>query len=82
MSASKVLLIVGAGGNVGSAVAKKFRSHGYKVALASRTYREDIAKLGDKHFAVDVSDASSIAPLFEKVKSELGVPGVVVYNGT
>ena len=37
MAANKVVLILGAGPRVGTAVAKKFASEGYKVAVASRS---------------------------------------------
>jgi len=39
-STSPVILILGAGPNIGQAVARTFASKGYKVALASRSLKE------------------------------------------
>jgi NAD(P)-dependent dehydrogenase (short-subunit alcohol dehydrogenase family) len=78
--AIKIVLILGAGGNVGSHVAKKFASGGYKVAVASRRGASaDPAYLPIK---ADLSSPETIKDIFEDVKKGFGaVPNVVVYNG-
>ncbi|KAJ5314752.1 uncharacterized protein N7443_001636 [Penicillium atrosanguineum] len=72
---SPVLLILGAGSNVGASVAK-----GYKVALASRKAKEEDSSLNQLHIACDLSDPTSVPYIFAKIRKTLGVPSVVVYN--
>ncbi|KZT30179.1 putative short-chain dehydrogenase [Neolentinus lepideus HHB14362 ss-1] len=78
---SPVLLVLGAGPNVGLAVARKFRKQGYKVAAAARHPTADVAKAADLVITADFSDPTAVAAAFHRVKEELGVPSVVVYNG-
>ena len=79
--APPVLLILGAGPNIGLHVSKAFAAKGYKVALASRkapTVDGDHAI----HVPVDLSKPETVAGVFETVKEKLGAsPSVVVYNG-
>lgn len=77
-----VLLILGAGSNVGASVAKAFAAKGYKVALASRKDNEEDSSLQHFHISCDLSDPASVPEVFAKVKETLGMPSVVVYNGT
>lgn len=81
MSSPKVLLIFGAGPNVGIATVKKYSSAGYKVAAVSRHPSEELKKAADLTVPVDLKDPTQIEPLFEKVTRELGPPHVVIYNG-
>lgn len=76
-----IVLILGAGANVGKSVAQKFASKGFKVAIASRTLTPEIQKLADISIKADFSNPATIKPLFDKVKSEIGTPSVVIYNG-
>ena len=80
-STSPVLLILGAGANVGAHVARSFAAKGYKVALASRSAKPDPSNPDQFNVASDLSDPSSVVDTFSKVKSSLGHPSVVVYNG-
>ncbi|KAF5026986.1 hypothetical protein F66182_859 [Fusarium sp. NRRL 66182] len=76
--ASPILLILGAGPNIGTHVAKGFAAKGYRVALASRKAHalDDVI-----HIPVDLSMPESVPNVFETVKSTLGAPpSVVVYN--
>ncbi|CAG8958574.1 hypothetical protein HYFRA_00009891 [Hymenoscyphus fraxineus] len=77
---SKIILILGAGKMVGLSIANLFSTHGYKVALASRSG----TPLGEgKQFLsikADFTDPESMEGVFETVKRELGVPNVVVFN--
>lgn len=78
---SKVVLILGAGANVGQHVARTFASQGYKVASTSRTAKDTGNSEDAVHIAADLSDPESVAAVFSKVKALLGIPSVVVYNG-
>lgn len=78
---SPILLILGAGSNVGQTVAKTFAAKGYKVALAARKLNESDSTQDTLNIQSDFSDPSSVTTVFEKVKAKFGVPSVVVYNG-
>jgi NAD(P)-dependent dehydrogenase (short-subunit alcohol dehydrogenase family) len=81
MVAKQVVLILGAGPRVGGAVASKFASLDYSVALASRKGTGDIDSNGHLSLQADFSKPETVAPLFEEVRKRLGVaPSVVVYN--
>jgi len=77
---SPVLLVLGAGPNIGVQVAKAFAAKGYKVALASRkNHAVDDTQL---HIPIDLNEPQSVAGVFETVKAKLGSsPSVVIYNG-
>ncbi|KIW87309.1 uncharacterized protein Z519_11945 [Cladophialophora bantiana CBS 173.52] len=79
-SVPKIILILGAGPNIGAALAKAFSAKGYKVASASRTppKTNDGAAL---HIPVDLTRPDTVPGVFERVRKELGGEvGVVVYN--
>lgn len=78
---SPVLLILGAGSNVGQHVSRAFRAKGYKVALTSRSLKEEESTADQIHISSDLSDPNSVSKVFDKVKASLGPPSVVVYNG-
>ena len=78
---SPVILILGAGPNVGQHVARAFAAKGYKVALASRKLKEEDNTPDQVNISSDLSDPNSVATVFSKVKILLGPPSVVVYNG-
>jgi NAD(P)-dependent dehydrogenase (short-subunit alcohol dehydrogenase family) len=79
---SPIILILGGGGAVGSAVAQKFLKNGFKVALAYRTLKPTTDETKEfLQIKADFSDPSTIASVFAEVKEKLGVPNVVVYNG-
>ncbi len=80
MSASKILLILGAGGNVGSNVASLFGKSGYQVALAARRLTDGKGEEGHLHIKADLSNPASVEKVFERVTSTFGPPNVVVYN--
>ena len=82
MSSSPIVLILGAGANIGQGVARAFASKGYKIALVSRNPKDFQSGAQEQvHIGGDLSDPSSIPGIFTKVKSALGIPSVVVYNG-
>ncbi|KAL3952065.1 hypothetical protein ACCO45_013782 [Purpureocillium lilacinum] len=80
MAASRVLLILGGGANVGSSVARAFADNGYKVAVTSRSPRPQGEAGVDLHVQGDLSDPASVPSIFQKVVQALGPPSVVVYN--
>ncbi|KAH6867338.1 hypothetical protein B0T10DRAFT_534275 [Thelonectria olida] len=77
---SPVVLILGAGPNIGQAVARTFASKGYKVGLAARSVKE--ADSTDKQLNIpsDFSKTDDVVNAFAKVKEVFGIPSVVVYN--
>lgn len=78
---SPILLILGAGSNVGASVAEAFAEKGYKIALASRTIKKEDSNPNEVHIACDLSDPLSVPDVFTKVKEKFGIPSVVIYNG-
>ncbi|ORX34054.1 putative short-chain dehydrogenase [Kockovaella imperatae] len=75
---SPVALIIGAGSGVGKACAESFSAEGYQVAVASRTGHNLEKRF--TYYQLDASHPSAISHLFERVKMDLGVPNVVIYN--
>jgi NAD(P)-dependent dehydrogenase (short-subunit alcohol dehydrogenase family) len=78
---SPVILILGAGPNIGQAVARIFASKGYKVALAARSLREADSTDNQLNIASDFANPDDVVNAFIRVKKVLGIPSVVVYNG-
>jgi NAD(P)-dependent dehydrogenase (short-subunit alcohol dehydrogenase family) len=76
-----IVLILGAGSNIGQGVAQAFASKGYKVALASRSIDEAASTDIQLHVRTDLSNPDEVVTTFEKVKKAFGFPSVVIYNG-
>lgn len=81
MSAPPVVLILGAGPGIGAQTAAKFASQGYRVASAARSLRDGTNSQGHAEFHVDLSQPELVGQLFAKVKKEVGIPSVVLFNG-
>lgn len=79
--ASPVILILGAGPNIGQAVARTFASRGYKVALASRSLNVADSTDNQLNITSDFANSDDVVNAFQKVKKVFGIPSVVVYNG-
>ncbi|KAH8585331.1 hypothetical protein B0O99DRAFT_194117, partial [Bisporella sp. PMI_857] len=79
--ASPVILILGAGPNIGQGVAKAFAAKGYKVALAARSLKESDSTDKQLNITCDFANPEDIVNVFAKTKKALGIPSVVVYNG-
>ena len=75
-----VLLIFGAGANVGLSIARKFKQEGYKIAAVSRTIKDDLKQVADKTIASNLNP-DEVESIFSQVEKDLGVPSVVIYNG-
>lgn len=86
--AGKVAAIIGVGPGLGSAVARRFAREDYAVALVARREeslagaRQEIEETGGTALAVtaDATDPASVAKAFERIREELGDPGMLVYN--
>jgi NAD(P)-dependent dehydrogenase (short-subunit alcohol dehydrogenase family) len=81
MAHPRVALILGAGPNIGTSVAAKFASTGFKVAIASRSGTG--SKNADGYLSVkaDFTKPETIPAVFDAVKAEFNTaPSVVVYN--
>ncbi|KAF2490641.1 hypothetical protein BU16DRAFT_596931 [Lophium mytilinum] len=77
---SPVVLILGAGPNIGQAVARTFASKGYKVAIASRSLKEADSTDNQLNIPSDFSKTDDVVNAFAKVNKVFGIPSVVVYN--
>ncbi|KAH8725389.1 hypothetical protein GQ44DRAFT_681122 [Phaeosphaeriaceae sp. PMI808] len=80
MASHAIALILGYGPNIGQHVSRAFAAKGYKVAVASRSLKEEDKASNQLSFQADLSNPSSVQELFAKVKEALGVPSVVIYN--
>lgn len=78
---SPVILILGAGPNIGQGIARAFAAKGYKVALASRSLQEADSTPEQLHIKSDFTNTDDVVHAFVRTKKEMGVPSVVVYNG-
>lgn len=78
---SPVALILGAGPNIGQAVAHKFASQGYRIGLVARSLKEADSTDDLLNIPGDFSKTDDIVKAFTTVKKALGIPSVVVYNG-
>lgn len=78
-----VVLILGAGPNIGRHVASTFAAKGYRVATAARSKEDKLSQDGRMmELLVDLADPHAVAGVFVRVKAAWGVPpSVVVYNG-
>lgn len=84
----EICAVVGVGPGIGLAVAKRFGQEGYRLALIAR----NVAKLEDfagelkqagiesQSFEADAGDFASLKSAFDRIKSEMGDPAVLVYN--
>ncbi len=79
----EVCLITGVGPGTGAALARRF-AEGYRVAMLARN-AERLAALekelpSARAFPCDVADPAQLATCFEKIRSELGDPKIVLHN--
>ena len=79
-STSPVVLILGAGPNIGKALARTFAAGGYKVALAARSLKETDSTDTQLNITSDFSKTADIVNAFAKVKRAFDISSVVIYN--
>ncbi|KAH7038340.1 putative short chain type dehydrogenase [Microdochium trichocladiopsis] len=77
---SPVALILGAGPNIGTSVARGFASKGYKIALAARSVDAAASTDSQLNIPSDFTKPADIVNAFQKVTQTFGPPSVVVYN--
>ena len=83
--AYQTALIVGAGTGISASLARTLAAADLAIGLAARTTEKLAplaAEIGAKTFAVDASDPTAVARLFEQADAQLGEPDVVVYNAS
>ena len=89
-SSKPLIAIVGAGPAIGEAVARRFVAEGFVVALLARTEDKlvtmskaidtDYGTNSAHYYITDLRDESTIISSFTRIKSELGLVNVLVYN--
>lgn len=85
MLKDKVVLITGASGGIGKAIAKKFAEAQAKVALNDIAPAEEALKsfsqeIGGKYFLADVSKFEEVEKMVENIQKEFGRLDVLVNN--
>ncbi|KAI0834765.1 hypothetical protein F5Y06DRAFT_147693 [Hypoxylon sp. FL0890] len=81
MATNLAVLILGVGPRIGTSVAEKFASNGYKVAVASRSGSGTKTAEGVLSLKADFANPDSVPALFDAVKAEFHTfPNVVIYN--
>jgi NAD(P)-dependent dehydrogenase (short-subunit alcohol dehydrogenase family) len=82
----RVAAVLGVGPGLGAAVARRFAGEGFAIALMARR-EESLAEIRQEidggtalPVSADATDADSVAAAFERIRSELGDPEVLVYN--
>lgn len=80
-SSSPVILIFGAGANVGLSIAQKFKSSGYSVVAVARNPSTELQQTASRIYPADLSSSvGQISDIFSKCKADVGIPNVVIYN--
>ncbi|WP_421782322.1 SDR family oxidoreductase [Kiloniella litopenaei] len=86
---NKVMLVTGGSRGIGAAISRMAAANGYSVAINYHAHADaaddlvrEIKALGGVALAIkaDISDPTQVKVLFESVKSELGVPSVLINN--
>jgi NAD(P)-dependent dehydrogenase (short-subunit alcohol dehydrogenase family) len=83
-----VAIVVGVGGGLGAAVARRF-AQGYAVALVARSTEvttalaDEIRSAGGSAVPIqsDATIPEQVAAAYERIRGELGTPEVLIYNG-
>ncbi len=83
----KTVIITGASGDIGKAIAEKFALLGYNLALCSNLnnveYDDDLKekyKLDIKNYKMDISDYGQVREVFNKIFSDFDSVDVLVAN--
>jgi NAD(P)-dependent dehydrogenase (short-subunit alcohol dehydrogenase family) len=81
--ADPVALVAGVGRGLSAALVRRFAAEGMAVAMAARNVdklKSLAEETGARAYAADVADRPAVDRLFTAVKSEMGVPELVVFN--
>lgn len=84
----KTALVTGAGSGIGAAIAKRLGREGYAVAVndltldAAQAVADEITAAGGaaRGYAADVSSVEAVAAMADAVRTDLGMPEVLVNN--
>jgi NADP-dependent 3-hydroxy acid dehydrogenase YdfG len=86
----RTIAVVGAGPGIGEAVARRFATEGFVVALLARTedtlrtmaqdIDTEVGKGTAQYYITDLRVEKSVISSFEKIRAELGPVQVLVYN--
>ena len=79
-------LLIGIGAGTGAACARRFSNDGYKVSMIARS-DERLASFAKEipntiPFRADIADADGFRQTLEAIKSEQGLPDVILFNAT
>jgi NAD(P)-dependent dehydrogenase (short-subunit alcohol dehydrogenase family) len=79
-----VAIVTGVGPGTGAAIARRFASGGYAVAMLARN-RERLAALArevpnSRAYPCDVTDEAQIDTTLDTIRAELGAPKVLIHN--
>lgn len=82
--APRVCVVAGVGPGNGTAFTRKFAAAGYRVAMLARS-RERLEQLASEipsatGYALDIADERAVGNAFERIRSELGPPDVLIHN--
>ena len=80
----RVCVITGAGRGNGAAFARRFVDAGYRVAMLARS-ADALGELekeisGASGYPLDVTDADAVAETFQRIRSDLGHPTLLIHN--
>ena len=84
----KIVLIVGAGDYIGSAIARRFAKGGFTVCLGRRNGEKlepiikEIGNLGGVAygFTLDARKEENVVEIFKKIEQEIGKIELVIFN--
>jgi NAD(P)-dependent dehydrogenase (short-subunit alcohol dehydrogenase family) len=80
----KVALVTGVGPGTGAAIARRFSTGGYHVAMLARNAERLAALEADidstKAYPCDVANEAQLDKVFAAVTADLGAPNVVIHN--
>ncbi len=77
-------MVAGVVPGTGAAISRRFAAAGYRVAMLARD-AERLATLegeidGSRAYPVDLTDVAAVRDVVERVRADLGTPGVLVHN--
>src|SRR4030042_3938196 len=84
----KIVLITGASSGIGAETAKQFAVLGASTLLIGRNEErlkelsKEIQNTGgfSKYFVVDVGDYKAVNMMADRIKSEIGIPDIIINN--